>query len=126
MITIRAEGEIDESYIIELHETRCEWAKVLNAIVDNSLSQDELTNLILLTDYYCKTIPPLNSHNVNEDLGNALKGVYTFLEELIDTSEETYGELSESAKLKIDHYSSTVNYIIKRMEAIRSIEKALD
>lgn len=125
MIELRGDDQIDEEYIIELHEYRMEWVKLMNAMVNNELSKDELTNVILLTDFYCKTFPPLNHCDVQNDFGGAVKAVLEFLNGIIKSSEETYGELSEGGKIKIHFFTETVFYIQQRMVAMNSIEKAL-
>ena len=125
MIELRAAYEVDEEYIFELHEYRYNWVLAMNAMVNNELSEDELTNILLLTDYYCKLLPPLNKYNVNEDLGLAIKGVLVFLNETIEASEEIFGNLSQDTQTKVDFFSETILYVQKRMVAMNALEKTL-
>lgn len=121
MLKLRPTDEIDEEYILELHEYRAEWLKLMNALVSESLSEEEVVNVTLLVFFYCSTIPPLQQFK-DSDLTTGVTEVLTFLSNLIDYAESVVGELSDYANARIEEYTSVIRYIDNRLSAIQQLE----
>ncbi len=121
MIELRPTDEIDEKYILELQEYRVEWVKLMNALVSESLSEEEAANVALLVFFYCSTIPPLQQFK-DSDLSTGVTEVLTFLSNLIDYAESVVGELSEEANEKIEEYDAIIRYIDNRLSSIEYLE----
>ncbi len=123
MIELRPTDEIDEAYILELHEYRAEWVKLMNAFISESLSEEEVANVAMLVFFYCSTIPDLQKFK-EEDLITGIAEVLTFLHNLIDYAESVCGELSNYANDKIREHAAVIRYINNRLTAIEMLEKS--
>ena len=121
MLELRPTDEIDEAYVLELQEYRVEWVKLMNALVSESLSEEEVANVALLVFFYCSTIPPLQQFK-DSDLSTGVTEVLTFLSNLIDYAESVVGELSEEANEKIEEYGAVIRYIDNRLSSIEYLE----
>ena len=107
MIEIKPTDEIDEAYILELHEYRCEFVKMMNAFISDSLTEEEVANVAMLIFFYCSTIPELNKFK-NSNISEGITEVLAFLSNLIDYAESVVGELSNYANNKIQEHAAVI------------------
>ena len=121
MLELRPTEDIDEKYILELHEHRCEIVKVMNALISDSLTEEEVVNVTLLIHFYCSTIPPLQQFK-DSNLGDSITEFLSFLTNLIDYAESAYGILSDEANEKIEEYDAIIRYIDNRLSSIEYLE----
>lgn len=121
MIEPRPTDDIDEAYVLELHEYRTEIVKVMNALISESLTEEEVVNVTLLIYFYCSTFPPLEQFK-ESDLTTGLTEVLNFLNNLIDYAESVCGELSNYANEKIRENAAVIRYIDNRLSSIEYLE----
>lgn len=121
MIEIRPTNEIDEDYILELHEYRAEYIKMMNAFISEELSEEEVANVAMLVFFYCSTIPELQQFK-ESNLSEGITEVLTFISNLIDYAESVCGELSNYAINKIEEFGAVIRYIDNRLSSIEMLE----
>lgn len=150
MIELHSPEEIDEAYILDLHEYLVEYSKALYVFIKSSKddSDDGVSNvpsdnefmeneglhlfdrntkrdLLILTHNFTQVYPPLNKYNALENPAEAMVGVALFLNDVITAAEETYGQLSREGEEKVEKFTAVRAFVWHKIDTWFKLEKML-